>query len=160
MFFRGTQIRKAGELAVLVVGLAGGRLETETRLQKISFLVDKEVLGGTIEFKKSEFGPHSEDLDNAVKKLEKEGIFDVEVKKDGTVYYYLTEKGEVKFEIVKVIFGDKKVERTRQIVTRLKDAEIGYVLSYVYVKYPEYFEQDSWSFFEILARKYKNDIPV
>lgn len=151
MFLRG--IEKAGELAVLVVGMAG-HLETETKLQKISFLVDREVLGGTVEFKKSEFGPHSKDLDRAVEKLEKQGILGVEAKRDRPVYYHLTEKGEVEYMRVKASLNDEKAERAEQIVARLKGAEVGYILAYVYMRYPEYFERDSWPFFEKLARKY------
>lgn len=131
-------LEKAKELAILVVGLAGGNLTTDTRFQKISFLVDQEVLGGEVKFEPMDFGPYSKELEKAVNELSKEGKLVRVDDSDGVTHYYLTKKGEEEFGRIKSYLGEEKLKRAESIVKKFRDAPLTYLLAYVYSKYQEY----------------------
>ena len=128
----------AKSLAILVVGLAGGHLTTDTRFQKIAFLVDREVLGSKVKFEPREFGPYSDELEKVVGKLVKEHKLLRVRDNSGVVHYYLTRKGEEELGLVMTSIGEDKVRRAKDIVERFKDSPLDYILAYVYSKYEEY----------------------
>ena len=126
---------KAKELVILVVGLAGGHLTTETRFQKIAFLVN-EVLNFGVKFEPKIFGPYSKELENATDKLSRDKVIKYEIDSDGVVHYSLTERGREEFEKLKESFKD--LEKAKKVVEEFKDAPLDYILAYVYSKYPQY----------------------
>lgn len=144
--------RKSENLAILVLGLAGGRMYSETRLQKAAFLVDREVIGNTVKFEPSVFGPHSRDLERAVEVLEKEGKIEIYADRKNEVCYDLTEKGKDEFSELRAVLGGEIIERAAAIVGKIKTADLVSVIASVYAKYPEYF--DDRSFVIRLARKH------
>jgi uncharacterized protein YwgA len=133
----------AKELVLLVLELAGGRIITDTRMQKLAFLVNQEVYNWT-KFKPNEFGPYSKELMKAVYELEKEGKLIYVWDNDGLSKYYLTEEGkqEAKNLLEQLKDGDKdKLNRATEIIQRHKDDPIPYLIAYVYKHYREYAEK-------------------
>lgn len=138
MFIRDRKaVEKAEELAILVVGLAGGHLTTDTRFQKIAFLVN-EALGEGVEFGPADFGPYSNVLERAVRELSKEGKLMRVDDSDGVTHYYLTKKGREEFGRIAESLGEEKLKLAEGIVRKFKDAPLTYLLAYVYAKYPKY----------------------
>ncbi|MFP3171140.1 MAG: transcriptional regulator, partial [Sulfolobaceae archaeon] len=62
----------AKKLVLLVLGLADGHIATDTRMQKLAFLVNQEVFNWA-KFEADNYGPYSKELMKAVDELEKEG---------------------------------------------------------------------------------------
>jgi uncharacterized protein YwgA len=134
---------KAKKLVLLVLGLAGGRIITDTKMQKLAFLVNQEVFNW-VKFEATEYGPYSKELMKAVYELEKEGNLVYVWDKDGLSRYYLTEKGkqEVKKLLVQLKNEDEdKLKRAKEIIQRHKDDALSYLIAYVYKYYPEYTEK-------------------
>ncbi|BCU70051.1 DUF4364 family protein [Stygiolobus caldivivus] len=128
---------KAKELAILVIGLAGGNLTSETRFQKTAFVVNELTKFG-VKFEPMDFGPFSKELADAVKELNKEKLLRYEVDDDGVVHYVLTQKGKEKLEKLKEGISKDDLEKIRAVVNKFKDAPLTYILAYVYSKYPQY----------------------
>jgi len=51
----------AKKLVLLVLGLAGGHIDTDTRMQKLAFLVNQEVFNW-VKFEAGKYGPYSKEL--------------------------------------------------------------------------------------------------
>jgi uncharacterized protein YwgA len=131
------------QLVLLVLELAGGRIITDTRMQKLAFLVNQEVFKW-VKFEANDYGPYSEELMKAVYKLEKEGKLIYAWDNDGLSKYYLTEKGkqEAKKLLERLKAEDEdKLKRAMEIIQRHKDDPIPYLIAYVYKYYPEYAEK-------------------
>ena len=131
----------AKKLVLLVLGLADGRIETDTRMQKLAFLVNQEVFFNWAKFEADKFGVYSKELMKAVDKLEKEGKLIYVWDNDGVSRYYLTEKG--KEEAKKLLEqlkeeNEYKLKKAMEIIQRHKDDPIPYLVAYVYKYYPEY----------------------
>jgi uncharacterized protein YwgA len=110
------------QLVLLVLELAGGRIITDTRMQKLAFLVNQEVFKW-VKFEANDYGPYSEELMKAVYKLEKEGKLIYVWDNDGLSKYYLTEKGklEAKNLLEQLKAEDKdKLNRAMEIIQRHK----------------------------------------
>ena len=128
------------KLVLLVLGLADGHIETDTRMQKLAFLVNQEVFNWA-KFEADKFGVYSKELMKAVDKLEKEGKLIYVWDNDGVSRYYLTEKG--KEEAKKLLEqlkeeNEYKLKKAMEIIQRHKDDPIPYLVAYVYKYYPEY----------------------
>lgn len=133
----------AKKLVLLVLELAGGRIITDTRMQKLAFLVNQEVFNW-VKFEANDYGPYSEELMKAVYKLEKEKKLIYVWDNDGLSKYYLTEEGkqEAKNLLEELNKEDKdKLNRAVEILQRHKDDPIPYLIAYVYKYYPEYAEK-------------------
>ncbi|ACP35095.1 transcriptional regulator [Sulfolobus islandicus L.S.2.15] len=125
------------KLVILVLGLAGGYLTTDTRFQKLAFLVNQEVFN-LAKFEPNDYGPYSKELMRAVDELEKEGKLVYKWDSDGVSRYYLTEKGKEEFQQMLNQFGKEKVDKAKEIIQEHKDDPLSYLIAYVYKKYPEY----------------------
>jgi uncharacterized protein YwgA len=128
------------KLVLLVLGLADGHIDTDTRMQKLAFLVNQEVFNWA-KFEADKFGVYSKELMKAVDELEKEGKLVYVWDDDGVSRYYLTEKG--KQEVKKLLEqlkeeNEDKLRKAMEIIQRHKDDPIPYLLAYVYKYYPEY----------------------
>jgi uncharacterized protein YwgA len=133
----------AKKLVLLVLELAGGRIITDTRMQKLAFLVNQEVFKW-VKFEANDYGPYSKELMKAVYKLEKEKKLIYVWDNDGLSKYYLTEKGklEAKNLLEQLKAEDKdKLNRAMEIIQKHKDVPIPYLIAYVYKYYPEYAEK-------------------
>jgi uncharacterized protein YwgA len=135
----------AKELVLLVLELAGGRIITDTRMQKLAFLVNQEVFKW-VKFEANDYGPYSKELMKAVYKLENEGKLIYVWDNDGLSKYYLTEKGkknaEKLLERLKAKAEDEdKLKRAMEIIQRHKDDPIPKLIAYIYKYYPEYAEK-------------------
>jgi len=135
--------RTAKELVLLVLRLAGGRIITDTRTQKLAFLVNQKVYNWT-KFEAKDYGPYSKELKKAVYELEKEKKLIYVWDNDGLSKYYLTEEGkqdtENLLEQLKAENEDK-LKIAMEIIQRHKDDPIPYLIAYVYKYYPEYAEK-------------------
>jgi uncharacterized protein YwgA len=133
----------AKELVLLVLELAGGRIITDTRMQKLAFLVNQKVFN-CVKFEANDYGPYSKEIMKAVYKLENERKLIYVWDNDGLSKYYLTEKGkkdaEKLLERLKAEDEDK-LKRAMEIIQRHKDDPIPYLIAYVYKYYPEYAEK-------------------
>jgi len=128
------------KLVLLVLGLIGGYIATDTKMQKLAFLVNQEVFNWT-KFEADKFGAYSKELMKAVDELEKEGKLVYIWDNDGVSKYYLTEEG--KQEVKKLLEelkkeNEDKLKRAVEIIQRHKDDPIPYLVAYVYKYYPEY----------------------
>jgi len=135
----------AKKLVLLVLELAGGRIITDTRMQKLAFLVNQEVFKW-VKFEANDYGPYSEELMKAVYKLEKEGKLIYVWDNDGLSKYYLTEKGKQEakklLEHLKAKAEDEeKLKRAMEIIQRHKDDPIPKLIAYAYKNYPKYAEK-------------------
>jgi len=133
----------AKKLVLLVLGLADGRVETDTRMQKLAFLVNQEVFNW-VKFEANNYGPYSKELVKAVDELEKEGKLVYVWDNDGVSRYYLTEKGKQDAKKLLEQLKDEdenKLKRAMEIIQRHKDDALSYLMAYVYKYYPEYAEK-------------------
>ena len=130
----------AKKLVLLVLGLADGRVETDTRMQKLAFLVNQEVYNWA-KFEANKYGAYSEELIQAVYKLEKEGKVVYDWDDDGISRYYLTEKGKQDAEkLLEQLKNEDegKLKRATEIIQTHKDDPISYLVAYTYKHYPEF----------------------
>jgi len=128
------------KLVLLVLGLADGHIDTDTRMQKLAFLVNQEVFNWT-KFEADKFGVYSKELMKAVDKLEKEGKLIYVWDNDGVSRYYLTEKG--KQEVKKLLEqlkeeNEDKLRKAMEIIQKHRNDPISYLVAFVYKNYPEY----------------------
>jgi len=133
----------AKKLVLLVLELAGGRIITDTRMQKLAFLVNQEVFNW-VKFEAKDYGPYSKELMKAVYDLEKEKKLIYVWDNDGLSKYYLTEKGkqEAKNLLERLKAEDEdRLKRATEIIQRHKDDTLSYSIAYVYKYYPEYSEK-------------------
>ena len=131
------------KLVLLVLELAGGYIETDTRMQKLAFLVNQEVYNWA-KFEATKYGAYSKELMKAVDKLEKEGKLIYIWDDDGVSKYYLTEKGkqDAKKLLEQLKAEDEnKLKRATEIIQRHKDDPIFYLVTYTYKHYPEFAEK-------------------
>jgi len=134
-------LETAKKLVLIVLGLADGHIETDTRMQKLAFLVNQEVFFNWAKFEAGKFGVYSKELMKAVDKLEKEGKLVYDWDNDGVSKYYLTEKG--KQEAKKLLEhlkeeNEDKLRKAMEIIQRHKNDPISYLVAFVYKYYPEY----------------------
>ncbi len=139
-----------GELLALLFYVAGGVIEGATRLQKIVFLVQKELGLGGFRFTASKYGPWSKELEDLVQELIRRGKLTVEEhepkesqERPAKVYKAsksLIEQGKEAFR------GLLRSNPTLALMlyTRVRayaTLPITYLLAYLYRKYPEYTTQ-------------------
>ena len=130
----------AKKLVLLVLGLADGYIATDTRMQKLAFLVNQEVFNWA-KFEANKWGAYSKELMKAVYKLEKEGKVVYVWDDDGVSKYYLTEKGKQEVEDLLEQLKDEdedKLKRAMEIIKTYKDYPISYLVAYTYKYYPEF----------------------
>jgi len=133
----------AKKLVLLVLGLADGHIATDTRMQKLAFLVNQEVFNW-VKFEANNYGPYSKELMKAVDELEKEGKLVYVWDDDGVSRYHLTEKGKQDAKKLLEQLKDEdenKLKRAMEIIQRHKDDPLSYLMAYVYKYYPEYAEK-------------------
>jgi uncharacterized protein YwgA len=133
-------LETAKKLVLIVLEFAGGHIDTDTRMQKLAFLVNQEVFNW-VKFEADKFGVYSKELMKAVDKLEKEGKLVYDWDNNGVSRYYLTEKG--KQEAKKLLEqlkeeNEDKLRKAMKIIQRHKDDPIPYLVAFVYKNYPEY----------------------
>ena len=134
----------AKKLVILVLGLADGYIATDTRMQKLAFLVNQVF--NWAKFEADNYGAYSKELVKAVDELEKEGKLVYVWDDDGVSKYYLLEKG--KQDAKKLLeqlkdTDEDKLKRAMEIIQRHKDDSLTYLVAYVYKYYPEYAEKST-----------------
>jgi len=130
----------AKKLVLLVLGLADGYIETDTKMQKLSFLINQEVFNWT-KFEANNYGAYSKELMKAVDKLEKEGILVYIWDDDGVSKYYLTEKGKLNVkELLEQLKNEdeNKLNKAMEIIQSHKNDYLTYLIAYTYKHYPEF----------------------
>jgi len=133
----------AKKLVLLVLGLADGHIDTDTRMQKLSFLVNQEVFNW-VKFKANNYGAYSNELMKAVDELEKEGKLVYVWDNDGVSRYYLTEKGKQDAKKLLEQLKDEdenKLKKAMEIIQSHKNDLIPYLMAYTCKHYPEYFQR-------------------
>ncbi|BCU67819.1 hypothetical protein HS7_12560 [Sulfolobales archaeon HS-7] len=131
-------IKEAKELVTLILGLAGGHIATDTRFQKIAFLVNEKVLKKDVKFEPMDFGPYSKELVKAVNKLKKEGKVIYVLDSDSVSHYSLTREGEEEFKRLENKISPDTLNEIKEIIGKFKDVPLTYLLAYVYTNYPDY----------------------
>jgi len=136
----------AKKLVLLTLQLSGGVMETDTRMQKLAFLVN-QVLNWA-KFEANDYGPYSKELTKAVDELEKEGKLvyvwgddGMSILDDGVSRYFLKEKGKREARRVLEQLKYDELKRVTEIVQTHKDDPLTYLLAYIYKYYPEYAEK-------------------
>lgn len=137
---------RSGFLALLFY-VVGGAVEGATRLQKIVFLVQKELGLGGFRFTASKYGPWSKELEDLIRELIRQGNVTIEEHEpkefqERPVKVYkasesLLEKGK---EIFRNLFQSNPT-LALTLYTRVRayaTLPITYLLAYLYRKYPEY----------------------
>ncbi|GAB7094067.1 hypothetical protein JCM30237_12190 [Halolamina litorea] len=128
-----------------IIELEGGKLDGRTRLQKLSFLLDRSLLDRDLkspfEFKQYKYGPFDEDIYHVMDSLREEGLVKEEVEQ--TPYgdrhvYKLTEKGEKKASEKLNTLGFWEKRTLNRLVSRWGDTPTQSIVGYVYDEYPEY----------------------
>ena len=138
------------EWALLIVGLAGGKLRGATTLQKLGFLGVMEAGGSGLDYVPHKYGPYSEDLHDAVKELRREGLLKREVIYEDRIFYTatvyvfeLTSQGIKAYEKLRQRLEREDpsfLRRMEEIVNRWKDKPL-HLLYYVYRRYLD------WTYF-------------
>lgn len=131
-------VENAKKLAILILGFAGGYLETDTRLQKIALILEKEVFKDWVKFEASYLGPYSKELAKALEKLEKERKIIHIIDEVGLSKYYLTDEGKKMFDELLNSLNPDDLTKAREIVEMHKSDPLSYLIAYVYAKYPKY----------------------
>jgi len=136
---KGNVTAKAKKLVLLVLELSGGRVERDTRMQKLAFLVNQVF--NWAKFEADDYGPYSKELMKAVDELEDEGKVVYIWDDDGVSKYYLTERGKEEAKGLLEQVKEDELRRAVEIVKGHKDDSIYYLVAYVYKHYPEYAEK-------------------
>ena len=136
-----------GELLALLFYVTGGAIEGTTRLQKIVFLVQKELGLGGFRFTASKYGPWSKELEDLIQELIRRGKLSVEEHEpkefqERPVKVYkasesLVEQGK---EVFRGLLQSNPT-LALMLYTRVRayaTLPITYLLAYLYRKYPEY----------------------
>lgn len=135
------------ELLALLFYVTGGTIEGATRLQKIVFLVQKELGLGSFGFIASKYGPWSKELEDLVQELIRRGELRVEEYEpeefqEHSVKVYKASKSLV--EQGKDVFRgllQRNPALALMLYTRVRayaTLPITYILAYLYKEYPEY----------------------
>ncbi len=134
------------EWALLIVGLAGGKLRGATTLQKLGFLGVMEAGGSGLDYVPHKYGPYSEQLAKATtqlarrKLMRKDKNIDISLLGVVEVYEYeLTEKGWEEYRKLEERLKREDpefLEKMRRLVERWKDKPY-HLLYYVYKNYPD-----------------------
>ena len=139
-----------GEFLALLFYVIGGSIEGATRLQKIVFLVQKELGLGGFRFIASKYGPWSKELEDLLQELIRQGRITIKEHEsrefqERPVKVYkasesLVEQGKEAFRsliqsnpTLALMFYTK--------VRAYATLPITYLLAYLYKKYPEYTTQ-------------------
>jgi len=139
-----THIPKTDYL-ILVIG-SNGPIQGRTRLEKILFLVKKEVLdrlkrpeaSSFYLFSPYRFGPFSEDLYDDVEFLRDNGFIEVKGESGGETFS-ITPKGSQFLEAkLKKRLPPEVTEEVIRVGSKYAKLTIQDLIKYVYVRYPEY----------------------
>ena len=140
----------SSELLALLFYVTGGVIKGATRLQKIVFLIQRELGLGGFRFTASKYGPWSKELDDTVQELIKRGELIVEEHEPEGIQEQPIKVYKASTSLVeqgKDIFRDllqtnptlalKFYTRVRSYAT----LPLTYLIAYLYRKYPEYTTQ-------------------
>lgn len=136
---------KKDEFLLLLIGSLGGTIEGETRLQKLTFLAKTEYdVHLPFQFKWSNYGPFSDDVEDCKKEMELSGLLKEEripLESYKMHSFTLTEKGKKEFNRIKQGFWLEN-EVVNNLIGRFGQKRLHDILSYVYGRYTKNEEGD------------------
>jgi uncharacterized protein YwgA len=135
---------KIKDFLLLLLEEFNGRIESETRIQKLAFLVKKERnvdLG--IEFKWHHYGPFSDELKRSLYELRRKGLIQIEKEKRTTFMgdhyritkFQLTTEGQAIAEKIKNSIANDLLDGVYTIVGQYGHSPLNEILNYVYGAY-------------------------
>lgn len=139
-------------LAILYFGKA---VYGKTKLQKLAFLVQREMEGtpfdGVFDFQPYYYGPFTPEIYDVVENVEKRNFISVQerrAEKEGDVVhahdYELTSQGEERArDFVESLPSDQR-EQLRKLVETYNFRSLAKLLEYTYEEYPEMAERSMW----------------
>lgn len=127
----------------------------KTKLQKLAFLVQREMAGGlfddTFDFQPYYYGPFAPEIYEVVESLEGEDLISVRerrTEKDGDVVlahdYELTPEGEEEAAEFLDSLPDDDQAQVRKLVEAHNFRSLAKLLEYTYEEYPEMAERSVW----------------
>lgn len=132
-------------LILAIINWSGGIVKGVTRLQKIVFLIQKEIGLGDFKFIPYKYGPYSKEIDDLIIELKDEGLIDIS---EEDLTYILHESPLKILKLTKdgmreaehfIDNLDKEVIMKAKFYTRIySHVALIYLIAYVYAKYPEY----------------------
>lgn len=131
---------------VLLSESDGEKIEGITRFQKLVFLADQELFGGSdhYSFRPDKYGPFSPTLYDDLDRLVATGFIDVETERtfagNEKQVYSLSEKGEKVLERTASDELDFEKEEIERITEDYNKDDLWDLLEYVYGQYPEFAE--------------------
>ena len=130
-------MEKVLEVIGLILSIHGGKIYSKTKLIKLLYLLDLQFAKESgipltgIEYKSYFYGPYSEDIEDALKSLEKLGFLEVTQEKStftGKLYYVLKLLDLPRFNKL----TEKEKEKIRKLVSRYIDSSLDDILDEVY----------------------------
>jgi uncharacterized protein YwgA len=132
------------DFLLLLLDAFGGKAESETRMQKLTFLAKKEYdVDLDVKFKWHNYGPFSEDLKKAFSELREKDLIriDSEIRKTfmndkyRITKFQLTDKGRAAAHFAEKTDSPDEVNCVNAIVKQYGHSPLSDILSYVYGAY-------------------------
>ena len=129
---------------VLVLDSFGGNAESETRIQKLTFLAQKEKnIDMDLNFKWHHYGPYSSKLKSTLCEMKKSGLIEMENERRKTFMgdpyrvtkFHLTEEGEKLSNLTKKKINSNELNAVYSIVENYGYNPLSEILGYVYSAY-------------------------
>jgi len=135
---------KTQDFLLLVFDALGGKAESETRIQKMTFLAKKEHnLDVDVKFRWHNYGPFSDSLKKILSELQKENFIEIntEIRRTfmGDTYritlFELTGKGKATASSLKKNEAPSRLNEITAIAKQYGTSPLSEILSYVYGAY-------------------------
>ena len=132
------------DFLVIVLDAFGGNAESETRIQKLTFLAQKEKnIDMDLTFKWHHYGPYSSKLKRTLREMNQSGLIEIEKERRTTFMgdpysvtkFHLTQKGENLSNLTKKKIQSNEVNAVHSIVENYGYNPLSKILGYVYSAY-------------------------
>ncbi|TQQ81625.1 hypothetical protein [Halonotius roseus] len=140
------EISREQLIPLALLHASGHEIKGKTRLQKLAFLLDKEILGEQFkayDFKKYDYGPFSKLLLKDTERLQENDVVDINQKAtfSGNVRYDYILNDQWLDEVEELADDDdigEIFDAAEELVRKHEDKSIRDLVEYIYDKYPEY----------------------
>jgi uncharacterized protein YwgA len=133
-----------GDFLILLLNEFNGTVESETRIQKLTFLTEQESdFDFGVKFKWWHYGPYSKDVNKCLQSLDQRGIIKMSEKERttfmGDTYtikiFKLTARGRAKVENIRDKISNQVIDIIRSMTKQYGFKPLKDLLSYVYTSY-------------------------
>ncbi len=132
------------DFLLLLLDELNGTIESETRIQKLAFLTEREIdLNLGIGFKWHHYGPYSKDVTNRLQGLKKEEMMTIKKERRVTFMgdsytiktFSLTPEGRVKAKKIRERVSNRILENIRSLIKQYGLKRLSDLLNYIYMSY-------------------------